>query len=80
MIDNTNPDISSRARYWKLMVGMGSTACTGQQRQQFCLYRYIQCAKDAGVPCRCFIFCATIEQARHNNRVSHFPDPNPTLT
>lgn len=79
VIDNTNPDVPGRARYWTPRGGRagGRSAGCRDDRSAGFLHRYIQCARDAGVPCRCFNFCVTLEQARHNNRVSPAPGLTP---
>uniref|UniRef100_A0ABI7Z7G8 Polynucleotide kinase 3'-phosphatase n=1 Tax=Felis catus TaxID=9685 RepID=A0ABI7Z7G8_FELCA len=78
VIDNTNPDPPTRARYQGppgdlCRAGLGPLTSPAPSWPN----RYIKCARDAGVPCRCFLFGATLEQARHNNRVSWPVPPVP---
>lgn len=81
VIDNTNPDVQSRARYQGPREGpcRAAPGPLPAPRPPLPSPRYIKCARDAGVPCRCFLFSATVEQARHNNRVSERPELPPAV-
>lgn len=74
VIDNTNPDVQSRARYWGPRKARGRLQAFYQAPHPP-LPRYIKCARDAGVPLTLPLQCHLGAGRATTTEVSEPPEP-----